>query len=370
MINVGIECESIESDSWGIARIITKLLEEIARRPELANEFTFFLFFKSHVPHLSFLDNPIFKKVVLRPPLPLSFSLYYYVYLPIYLWFKKIDIMFFPNYMLPIIFFGTSVVNLTDDVYFEMHNPHIPFKYRLAYRVFSTWAARFATRVCTFSRTAGESVQRLFGVAPERMFVNELGVDVPAALAPRADAPDYFLFVGQAFPRRHLVETLLAFQEIAPEFPNLKFIAVGTDKYSPPRIAPLVAEIGRRIGSGRVEYRSHASDEEVAGLYRNALAVAYISSRESFGLPPLEALAHGSVPIVADTPVSRELFGDAAFFVKEPDSTRDIAEVLRVAATDTQRRAQIANAAPGILSRFTWRAYADRFLNEVRTLAS
>ena len=52
---------------------------------------------------------------------------------------------------------------------------------------------------------------------------------------------DYILYVGQAFPRRHLRETLLAFEKISPQYLDLKFIAIGNDKYNPPIIEKLRA---------------------------------------------------------------------------------------------------------------------------------
>ena len=58
MYKIGIECESIEDQSWGVGRIVKKLLEEISKRPELQKEFKFFLYFKSKIPDLPYLDNP------------------------------------------------------------------------------------------------------------------------------------------------------------------------------------------------------------------------------------------------------------------------------------------------------------------------
>ena len=104
-IKVGIECEQIEGEIWGVGKIITKLLENIASRPELEKDFEFHLYFKSKIPKLLFLDNSIFhKKVIEQPFRHKSFVFYYYVLLPIQLWFERLDVMFFPNYMLPIIF--------------------------------------------------------------------------------------------------------------------------------------------------------------------------------------------------------------------------------------------------------------------------
>ncbi|MEX2052703.1 MAG: hypothetical protein WD898_00545, partial [Candidatus Paceibacterota bacterium] len=68
MLKIGIECESIEDQTWGVGRMITKLLEEISKRPELQKEFRFFLYFKARIPNLPYLDNPIFIKKVVKVP--------------------------------------------------------------------------------------------------------------------------------------------------------------------------------------------------------------------------------------------------------------------------------------------------------------
>ena len=87
-----------------------KLLENIAARPELEKDYEFYLYFKSEIPKLSFLDAPIFhKKIISQPFQHKSFVLYYYLFLPVNLWFERLDVMFFPNYMLPIIFFKFAV---------------------------------------------------------------------------------------------------------------------------------------------------------------------------------------------------------------------------------------------------------------------
>ena len=54
-------------------------------------------------------------------------------------------------------------------------------------------------------------------------------------------------------------------------------------------------------------------------LYARASVFAFLSEYEGFGLTPLEALAAGVPPVVLDTPVAREVYGDAAVFVRRGD---------------------------------------------------
>ncbi len=389
MIKIGIECESIEDQSWGVGRIINKLLEEISHRPELKSEFKFFLYFKSKVPDYSYLKNDIFvKKIVSVPWLPKSFSLYYYVFLPIKLWFEKLDVMFFPNYMLPIIFSGKSIVILTEDVYYEARG-NLPFQYRLAYRIFPVWAAKHATRVMVISETSKKNVAELFKILESRIFVNQLAVD-PVRTDGRGARPtsngtsppgDYILYVGQAFPRRHLHETILAFKKLVPKFPDLYLIAIGADKYNPPIIKELVGQINKQLGREAIVHKDYVHDEELYELYRNAKCLVYVSSREAFGLPPLEALAYGAIPVVAEDKLTREIFGDNAFFVephlatdgagvKEFFSVDSIVSAINDCLTNENKRKSTLENAPAILSKYTWSAHTDRFLKLIREVTN
>jgi glycosyltransferase involved in cell wall biosynthesis len=367
MIRIGIECESIEEQSWGIARIITKLLEDIASRPELQKEFTFFLYFKSKIPDYPFLNNPIFVKKIVRVPfLPSSFSLYYYVLLPIKLWFEGLDAMFFTNYMLPLIFLGKSLVLSTDDMYYEARGK-LPFRYRLAYLIFGTWGIKGSSKVLTISETAKKEIERLFKVSPTKILVNHLAVDTPYTPVKKEGRP-YILFAGQAFPRRHLKETLMAYESIAHEFPDVDFQIMGVDRYNPSLLPHFMHEINQRLGAERVQHTPSATDQELANLYANAKAVTYISSREAFGLPPLEALAYGSVPVVADNAMSHEIFGEHAFFVRNPDSIGSIADALRDMLINETKCQSIKAHAPEVVKQFTWKAHTDRFLNIMRMM--
>ncbi len=365
MRKIGIECESIEDQSWGVGRIVKKLLEEISQRPELQKEFKFFLYFKSKVPALPYLNNPIFIKKIIGMP---SFSLYYYLFLPVKLWFEDLDMAFFPNYMLPPLFCGKSLVVLTEDIYYEINSGTLPFRYKLAYKIFAGWwAAKHATKIMAISETSKKEVAKLFKISQDRIVVNHLGVDIPKNSKPSILNPlPYLLYVGQAFPRRHLRETMLAFEKISPQFSNLKFVAIGKDKYYPPIIEELKNKINRDIGYDGIIYKEYVPEEELEKLYAGARALIYVSSKEAFGLPPLEALARGTVPIVADQLITREIFGKNAFFANDPDNPESIAEAIKTALTDEQKRREIIRSAPEILAKYTWPKHTDKFLNIVR----
>ncbi|MDP4001837.1 MAG: glycosyltransferase [bacterium] len=373
-IKVGIECEQIEGKIWGVGKIISKTLENISSRPELEKDFEFHLYFKSEIPKLSFLDNPIFhKKIISQPFQHKSFVLYYYLFLPVNLWFERLDVMFFPNYMLPIIFFGNSLVMLTEDIYYEMRSKQQKLQHRLAYRVFATWAKWQANKIMAISETSKKELMRLFDIEPNRIVVNHLAVDPVKNSVSNTNSyflspKSYLLFVGQAFPRRHLKESLLAFEKIANDFMDLKFIAIGPDKYQVPIVKHLVEKINTKLGREAIIHKDYVEQEELNQLYAGAKALIYISDREAFGLPPLEALSFGVLPIIADNPLGHELLGDNAVFISNPNSVDSITDGLREAMTNSALHEKIKEHASELVSRYTWPAHTDRFLNIIKSM--
>ena len=365
---IAIECESTEDSSWGIARMIYELLGELVQIPELSRKFRINLYFKSHVPDDPVFKNPLFSCHIIRPfkKLPLSFSFYYYVFLPIRLWFDMPAITYFPNYMLPLIFLGKSIVTLTEDVWYEIKSSAMPFRYRLAYKIFANWAARSATRIMAISHASSDQIFKLFNISKERIFVNELGVVAPQSIN-KKDESNYILYVAQAFPRRHLRETILAFALIAPRYPQLELHIIGPDKYSPPIIDSMIERTNKRLDRVTITRIEQVSEQEVADSMAKACALVYVSDYEAFGLPPIEALSYDTPSVLMDTPLHHEIFDDAAFFVPS-GGTEDIADGICRALDDKNHKEYIMRKAPEILARYTWRAHANRFLNEISSI--
>ncbi|MEK7514943.1 MAG: glycosyltransferase [Patescibacteria group bacterium] len=367
-VHIGIEAESLEDPVGGVARMTHELVRELARRPELARSLVIHLYFKSHVVPGPWQESALFQCHITKPRwFPASFNIHYHMWMPLMAYWHGVRALYFPNYMLPYTWVRKSLVMLTPDVGYEMFGTSLPWKYRLAYRLFAGRAYQRATRVMTLSHDSARLLPSAFH-RPTRdiVVVNHLAVEAPEAENLTQREP-LFAWVGQAFERRHVREALEAFVRVASTHPNVSFTLAGADKYTPPYIAQKVEVLAQE--GLHVTYTPHVSESALKELYARAHAIVYVSDAESFGLPPVEGAAHGAIPIVADTPLSHEIFGADAVYVSQPITVAGIEKAMVQSLTrrdDASFRGRIQARA----KTYTWSSHTDRWLATIRDILS
>jgi glycosyltransferase involved in cell wall biosynthesis len=276
------------------------------------------------------------------------------------------DVFFAPAYTAPLGIAVPLAVTI-HDVSFAAH----PEWYRVregARRRFLTRRAADAARVIfTDSEFSRREIEQHLGAPRSRIRV------IPPGLTPRAAAPadgerePLVLFVGSLFNRRRLPHLIDAFARATREVPQARLAIVGDDRTWPPENLRTIA--AWHGVEGRTDFRSYVPDQELAALYAKASVFAFLSEYEGFGLTPLEALAAGVPPVVLDTPVAREVYGDAAVYVGR-DDVRGAADAIRILLTSADARARVLSAAPAVLSRYSWDTAAAATLDEIERIAS
>lgn len=383
MYKIGIECHNLENKRWGTGRHLSKLLENIAQladpQPQnngagLLNEFRFYLYFKECVPDDPYLNHPIFVKKILKLSWPRRpfFNIFFHLLLPIAYWRDHLNAMFFASFMLPAFFRGRSLVVLTNDIHYEYSQGHLPWRYRLGYALFANWAARCASQLTTYTQFAKDEIVRLFKVKPERISVNYPGLDRKQFFAVAASPKENYIFcLGQAFPRRHAKEIIEAFPLLANQFPDLKLILVGQDKYPIPTLKPLAQKINMQLGEERIiHYDYIQSDEDLLKLYQRARLFIYLSSSEALGWPPLEALAAGTASVVKNSPLAQEIFEDKVFVIADETDPVAIAQGISQALENTSSQKEILAHIDQLLAKFNWRLHTQRWLTEIKALCT
>jgi len=115
---------------------------------------------------------------------------------------------------------------------------------------------------------------------------------------------NYFLVVGNIEQRKRPKEIIEAFKKILKKYPKTLLVFAGPNKLK------MKEEKNIRI----LEY---VSDQELNYLYNGALALAYFSLCEGFGLPLVEALKTKTPIICSDIPVFKEIVKNVGLFAKD-----------------------------------------------------
>lgn len=160
--------------------------------------------------------------------------------------------------------------------------------------------ARKADMVITISSFSKQSIIRHLGVAPERIAVAPLGVDMEAFTPNFGDRDSFVFYPARGWPHKNhraLIDAMVLLRETRP---NLRLVLTGGS----------LGNLGEL--PSWVDNRGLVPLAELRELYRMASVLAFPSLYEGFGLPPLEAMASGCPVAAANTGSLPEVCGNAA----------------------------------------------------------
>lgn len=217
--------------------------------------------------------------------------------------------------------------------------------------------ARFVLVPSEFARQ--EVLDRIGGIAPEKVVVTRLGVHTPpqpdAALVEKlrqeAGLPPKFVAYLGNFKAHKNVETLL---KAAPAFAaDAPLLLVGGHESE---LGPALSA-ARRAGAD-VRVIASLPDHRLWPLLAGASVFAFPSRYEGFGLPPLEAMSLG-VPVVSSTAGSLlELVGGAAMTV-DPDDVDGWGRAINRVLSDDALADRLRAEGRARAHAFTWDRCSD-----------
>jgi glycosyltransferase involved in cell wall biosynthesis len=284
------------------------------------------------------------------------------------------DVVFAPAYTAPLAARQPLVLAL-HDVSFAAHPEWFTWREGLRRRVLSRLAARKARLVLTLTSFSRAEIERWLRIAPDKIRVISPATDAHPCLggappdpgARSADGEPLILYVGSIFNRRHVPDLMAGFAALSARRPDVRLILVGENRTHPRQdLAALATEL--RI-TDRLTHIAWLDNAALQTLYGRARAFAFLSEYEGFGLTPLEALRAGVPVLVLDTPVAREVFGDAAEYVAAGDAA-GISAALGRLVSDPVTRERLLNAGRRVLARYSWERTATETLAALEEAAT
>jgi glycosyltransferase involved in cell wall biosynthesis len=181
----------------------------------------------------------------------------------------------------------------------------------------------------------------------------------------------FILYAGAIRPHKNVVRIIEAFSALKSElqkedeYPDLKLIIIGDDLSSHPRLRRTVV---RSAVQNDVRFLGFVPIEVLRIFYDVAKVFVFPSLYEGFGLPPLEAMAHGTPVVTANTSSLPEVAGNAALLVN-PENVFEIRRGLHRALLDPVLRARMKQRGYEQAQRFSWTTSVSRILEIYREVA-
>ncbi len=244
----------------------------------------------------------------------------------------------------------TTIFDMTPELfpqYFRKGNPHLS-KHRYCREVDALISISQSTKNDIDAIYRGKFSEKItvipFGVGDQFFRRNVIDIKLPN---------EFLLFVGVRRGYKAFDVLCKAFKKVSKSHPKLMLVVVGGGDFVPSE-AKLINELG--IADKIVKI--NPTDSEIVEVYRRASAFVFPSEYEGFGLPTLEALATGTVAILADNSCMREVGGDAATYF-ETGNINDLTDKIN-ASLDAKVASEAAEKGPIWASKFTWDHVAEK----------
>jgi glycosyltransferase involved in cell wall biosynthesis len=233
-----------------------------------------------------------------------------------------------------------------------------------------------AARIFAVSNFSKQDTERLFKVAGGKIEVIYNALDDRFRLGHATDADrkliaeryqvtyPFLLYAGRISPHKNVIRTIEAFSALKTElqkegrYTDLKLIIIGDElsKHSDLRRAVIKSRV-----QNDVRFLGFVPIGVLRIFYDLAKIFVFPSLYEGFGLPPLEAMAHGTPVVTSNTSSIPEVVGNAAVMVN-PENVFEIMHALHRVLLDQPVREKLK--ARGVLQaqKFSWDDSVRRML--------
>lgn len=242
---------------------------------------------------------------------------------------------------------------------------------------------RRAARIFAVSKFTRTEIEKLFDIPASRIEVVYNAID-ERFLHGHATAADrelieqryqvsypFLLYAGRVSPHKNVVRMIEAFSALKAElekeqaYPDLKLIIIGDDLSGNPDLRRTVVRSGVQ---NDVRFLGFIPIEVLRIFYDLAKIFVFPSLYEGFGLPPLEAMAHGTPVVTSNATSLPEVVGNAAVLVN-PENVFEIMRALHRVLMDQALRDRMKERGYKQVTKFSWENSVLRVLDVYRQVA-
>jgi glycosyltransferase involved in cell wall biosynthesis len=273
-----------------------------------------------------------------------------------------------------------TVHDLLDHMY--RVNSHSEIK-RTLHFYFTKRVLHGAARIFAVSHFSKKDTERLFHVPGKKIVVIYNAIDERfrqghasaadcEAIAERYQVNyPFLLYAGRISPHKNVVRIIEAFgalkEQLTKEghFADLKLIIIGDELSKHPDLRRAVVKSGAQ---NDVRFLGFVPIDVLRIFYDQAKVFVFPSLYEGFGLPPLEAMAHGTPVVTSNTSSIPEVVGNAAVMVN-PENVFEIMHALHRVLLDPVVREKLKVRGIEQAQKFSWDDSVRQMLQVYREVA-
>lgn len=239
-----------------------------------------------------------------------------------------------------------------------------------------------ASRVIAVSEATKDDAVKRLGLSPSRIDVVPDAVDAqiaqPVSEQERRETLERYsiedpliLYAGRIQPHKNIPRLIEAFAVVRSQLENhwkfhhLKLVIIGDDMTADPNVRHTML---RTRTQRSVRFLGFVPVETLRVFYASATVFLFPSLHEGFGMPPLEAMAHGTPVVTSNVSSLPEAVGDAAVLVN-PENVFDIARGLRKVLLEDEFREELIKKGRKQVKKFSWDRSAAKILDIYQSAA-
>lgn len=274
------------------------------------------------------------------------------------------DLVHFGMVQQPILYLGRVVTTMHDLTTLRFRNPSKNrWVFRFKQKVYA-WVNKMAARkskiVLTGSEFVKNEIAKFARINSRKITVTYEAADfIPDRPEPATEleGKQFIMYVGRPLPHKNLRRLIEAFKELQAKNPDLHLALVGKKD-------TLYKRHERRVKRENIEnvvFTDFVSEGQLRWLYENCAAYVFPSLSEGFGLPGLEAMAHGAAVVSSNATCLPEVYGDAAEYF-DPRNVEDTAKKINKVLTNEKRRKELISLGKKQAAKYSWQRMAEQTL--------
>lgn len=363
MKSLAIDLSSLDDNFSGLERFALEISKNIIAQN---SKYKIYLIFKNKV-HKDFLniDKSKFESIVYNSKSRLVFVEFI---IPKIIRKYKFDYIYFPAFPPSILLrkkAKTKIITMIHDLVAWDVPETMTLHSKIFFKISIKRALKTSCHITTNSIFTMNRIIDKFKIDKNKVTIVSMGarslkessINLDDVLKKYNIKGDYYITVGTLEPRKNFIGLIGYFNKL--EENDCELVVVG-------RLGWKNDELKARLTKNdKIKYLGFVSNDDLAALYKNAKSFLFFSKYEGFGIPIIESISNGVLPIASNIPTNYEILGENYPFIFDVNSFESFSEKMKVFVnfSEKDKNMILTNLNQKIEKIYTWEHNAKKFLS-------